>query len=76
MRPLSFIIAKDIIDELVDNIGVLLNEQRALNMRKSTAISDFKSISNKAVRHKFIKQDLKMAQVDEHEFEIDKDQAD
>ena len=37
---------------------------------------DFKSISNKAVRHKFIKQDLKMAQVDEHEFEIDKDQAD
>jgi hypothetical protein len=55
---------------------VLLNEQRALNMRKSTAIMDFKSISNKAVRHKFIKQDLKMAQVDEHEFKIDKDQAD
>lgn len=37
---------------------------------------DFKIISNKAVRHKFIKQDLKMAQVDENEFEMDYDQAD
>jgi hypothetical protein len=45
-------------------------------MRKATAICDFKSISHKAVRHKFIKQDLKLAQVDEYEFEIDKDQAD
>ena len=68
VRPLSFIIAEDIIDELVDNIGVLLNEQRALNLKKKIAISDFKSISNKAVRHKFIKQDQKIAQVDKVKF--------
>jgi hypothetical protein len=71
----SFAAAEEAINEAVDNLGHLLQEQKALNMRKETAIQDFKSIAVKGVNHRLFTQDRKQAQIDKN-FKIGNDRED